>query len=197
MGAVGHWGRQVNMGVDLDHLLRLRLAVARVGEMDLAKWWNTSGQLGSLGSAVLQRGFRRTHHFAQARSVFAVAAHRCREVYDPPGTVSLWNLPAEVEDDFDLRWEYWLDDARAWAGFFNQLESCSPSLEAELLRFQLVTDSDLERGRKLRRSAEQRAIAVPGVFSGSNEDVTTLALAFARGETGALAVPYQASAGDR
>lgn len=187
----------MNMGVDLDHLLRLRVAVARVGEMDLAKWWNTSGQLGPLGASVVQRGFRRTHHFAQACSVFAVASHRCREVYDPPGTVTLWNLPAEVEDDFDLRWEYWLDDAHTWTGFFNQLESCSPSLEVELLRLQLVTDGDVQRGRTLRRSAEQRAVAVPGVFSGSTEDVTTLALAFARGETGALAVPYQISAGER
>jgi hypothetical protein len=183
--------------MDLDHLLKLRLAVARVGEMDLAKWWNTAGQLGPLGASVLSRGFRRTHHFAQARSVFAVAAHRCREVYEPPGTVNLWNLPAEAEDDFELRWEYWLDDAGAWAGFFDQLESCSASLESELLRLQLVTDEDLERGRKLRRSAQQRAVAVPGVFTGATEDVTTLALAFARGETGSLAVPYQASAGDR
>jgi hypothetical protein len=62
--------------IDLDHLLKLRLVVARFGEMDLAKWWNTKGQLGRLGTAALRRGFPRTHRFAQARSVFAVAAHR-------------------------------------------------------------------------------------------------------------------------
>ena len=27
--------------VDFDRLLKLRLVVARFGEMDLAKWWNT------------------------------------------------------------------------------------------------------------------------------------------------------------
>ena len=27
--------------LDLDRLLRLRLVVARHGEMDLAEWWNT------------------------------------------------------------------------------------------------------------------------------------------------------------
>jgi hypothetical protein len=37
--------------------MKLRLVVARVGEMDLARWWNTQGQLGALGSSVLQRGF--------------------------------------------------------------------------------------------------------------------------------------------
>src|SRR5690606_20374817 len=50
--------------IDLDHLLKLRLIVARFGEMDLAKWWNTRGQLGRLGTAALRRGFPRTHRFA-------------------------------------------------------------------------------------------------------------------------------------
>ena len=27
--------------IDFDRLLKLRLVVARFGEMDLAKWWNT------------------------------------------------------------------------------------------------------------------------------------------------------------
>jgi hypothetical protein len=163
--------------------------------MDLARWWNTNGQLGALGTSVVKRGFRRTHYFAQARSVFAVAAHRCGEVYDPPGTVTLWNLPAEMEDGIDLRWEEWLDDAPSWTGFFEHLESSSADLESELLRAQLITDADVDRVRKLRRAAEQRAVPVPGVFSGSTADVTTLALAFARGEAGNLAVPYQLSDG--
>lgn len=171
--------------------MKLRLVVARVGEMDLARWWNTHGQLGPIGTSVLRRGFRRTHHFAQARSVFAVAAHRCRMVYDRPGTVTLWSLPAEMEDEFDLRWEEWLDDMPAWGGLFEQLESCSADLETELLRLQLVTDADVERVRKLRRSAEQRAVPVPEEFSGSTEDLIVLALAFARGEVANLAVPYQ------
>jgi hypothetical protein len=161
--------------------------------MDLARWWNTNGQLGPLGSTVVRRGFRRTHYFAQARSVFAVAAHRCREVYDLPGTVTLWNLPAEMEDEIELRWEEWLDDAATWAGFFQHLASCSANLETELLRAELVTGEDIERIRKLRRGAEQRAVPVPGEFSSSTADVTTLALAFARGEIGNLAVPYQSS----
>jgi hypothetical protein len=42
----------------------------------------------------------------------------------------------------------------------------------------------------LRRSAEGRAVALPGLFSGAAEDVVLLALGFARGEPAALAVPY-------
>jgi len=45
--------------LDLDRLLKLRLVVARFGEMDLAKWWNTKSQLGPLGAAALRRGFAR------------------------------------------------------------------------------------------------------------------------------------------
>jgi hypothetical protein len=179
------------MDLDLDRLLRLRLIVARFGEMDLAKWWNTKGQLGRLGAAALRRGFPRTHHFAQARSVFAVAAHRCTEVFDPPGSVTLWRLPEAVEEAFDARWEHWLDNAGEWTAYFEKIESISGSDHTEILRaFQLVESRDLEAYNKLRRSAEGRAVPLPGIFSGSDADVTLLALGFARGEPSALAVPY-------
>src|SRR5690349_19878580 len=107
--------------IDLDRLLKLRLVVARFGEMDIARWWNTGGQLGRLGAAALARGFPRTHRFAQARSVFAVAAHRCAEVFDPPGCVTLWRLPESIEEAFDARWEHWLDHASDWERFFASL----------------------------------------------------------------------------
>src|SRR4051812_16655081 len=109
--------------LDLERLFKLRLVVARTGEMDLARWWNTKGQLGRMGASVLRRGFPRTHHFAQARSVFAVAAHRCAELFDPPGCVTLWRLPEAVEEAFDARWEDWLDNAAEWAPFFAKLET--------------------------------------------------------------------------
>lgn len=177
--------------LDLDRLLKLRLVVARFGEMDLAKWWNTKGQLGRLGALALRRGFPRTHRFAQARSVFAVAAHRCAEVFDPPGCVTLWRLPEAVEEAFDARWEHWLDNAGAWTNFFKKLESLSGSDLAELLRaFELVEERDIEAYSKLRRSAEGRAVPLPGVFSGTDADVALLALGFARGEPSTLAVPY-------
>ena len=35
--------------LDFDRLLKLRLVVARHGEMDMARWWNTQGMLGLIG----------------------------------------------------------------------------------------------------------------------------------------------------
>jgi hypothetical protein len=180
--------------IDLDLLLKLRLVVARVGEMDLAGWWNTNGQLGATGTAVVRRGFRRTHHFAQSRAVFAVAAHRCSEVYDAPGSVTLWRLPPSLEDEFERRWEHWLDDAQAWAPFFDVLADCSVDLEAELTKLELVTSDDRAASARLRRSAEQRAVQIPGEFDATDAAVRLLALGFARGEPGNLAVPIQAAA---
>lgn len=184
------------MRMDLDRLLKLRLVVARVGEMDLAKWWNTSGQLGPLGASVLRRGFPRTHHFAQARSVFAVATQRCREVYDPPRSVTLWDLPADVEDEFELAWERWIDDAARWSPLFAELHSCSSDLEAALLRFGLVTEAHIASVGRLRRSAELRAVQLPGEFTGSDDDISLLALAFARGEVSSLSLPHQSWGGN-
>lgn len=183
---------QAGASVDLDRLLRLRLVVARFGEMDVARWWNTKGQLGRLGTATLRRGFPRTHYFAQARSVFAVAGHRCREIFEPPGCVSLWHLTEVIEDEFDARWDHFIDHAVDWEPFFQQLQGVSGSDLLHILRSsELVTEHDLNGYARLRRSAEGRAVQLSGLFSGSADDIALLALGFARGEVGRLAVPYQ------
>jgi hypothetical protein len=177
--------------IDLDRLLKLRLVVARFGEMDLAKWWNTKGQLGRHGSAALRRGFPRTHHFAQARSVFAVAAQRCSEVFDPPECITLWKLPESIEEEFDARWEYWLDNSTSWVPFFQKLENLQElDLIAALRSLEVAGRRDVEGSAKLRRSAEGRAVMLPDIFSGSDDEIALLALGFAKGEVGSLAVPY-------
>lgn len=177
--------------VSLDRLLKLRLVVARFGEMDGARWWNTKAQLGKLGAAALRRGFPRTHRFAQARSVFAVAAHRCAEVFNPPNCVTLWRLPDSIEEEFDARWEQWLDNAAEWTAYFEKLETLPASdLTSVLKGFDLVSDVDVQAAAKLRRSAEGRAVALPGLFSAAESDVALLALGFACCEPAALAVPY-------
>jgi len=180
-----------NRKMDFDRLLKLRLVVARVGEMDLAKWWNTRGQLSRLGSAALRRGFPRTHYFAQARSAFAVAGFRCREVFDPPQSVNLWRLPEAIEEEFETHWERWLDQADHWKPMFLGLEALKDTdLKGALQSFDLITDEDSERFSRLRRSAEGRAVPLPAPFTATDHDIALLALGFARGDTGTLAVPY-------
>ena len=177
--------------IDFDRLLKLRLVVARVGEMDLAKWWNTRGQLSRLGTAAVRRGFPRTHYFAQARSVFAVAGYRCREVFDPPQCVTLWQLPEAMEEEFEAHWERWLDQPGEWKPIFQQLEGLKETdLKAVLQSFDLINEEDSERFSRLRRSAEGRAVPLPAPFAATNSDIASLALGFARSELGALAVPY-------
>jgi hypothetical protein len=181
---------------DLDRLLKLRVVVARVGEMDRAQWWNTKGQLGPLGASALRRGLPRTHHFAQARSVIAVAAHRCAEVFDPPGSVTLWRLPSDIEDAFDARWEHWLDTANDWSAFFDDVAALDGSdIVAALQALGLIDGVDIADIEGLKTSAEGRAVPISAPFGGTDAEVKLLALGFARGGIGALAVPYARVAG--
>ncbi len=177
--------------IDLERLLRLRVVVARIGEMDRAQWWNTRGQLGPLGKSALSRGMPRTHYFAQARSVFAVAAHRCAELFDPPRSFTLWRLPQDIEEAFDARWENWLDASSDWAEFFEQVATIDGTDVAHALKsFQLVDDADLTALANLSTSAEGRAVPLPMPFAATDANVTLLALGFARGRVGAPAIPY-------
>ncbi|MCK8602713.1 BrxE family protein [Desulfoferrobacter suflitae] len=104
------------VGIDFTRLFKLHLTVARYGEMDVAKWWNTRGILGRYGTIAISRGFPRTHRFARARIAFAVARSRCEEVFNPPGCMTLWSLPAPVEDQFESQWQDWLDDIFPYLG---------------------------------------------------------------------------------
>lgn len=177
--------------IDYERLLMLRLAVARHGEMDAAGWWNIKGILGRHGSLALKRGFPSTHYFAQARIAFAVARSRCHELFDPPGCMTLWSLPAEVEDQFEEHWQDWLDQGERWSPFFETLAGVGRrELLAELADLGLVDQSHLEAVSKLRRSAEGRSVPLPGVHQPSDEVLTLLAAGFAKGERGSPAIPY-------
>ena len=177
--------------IDLERLFKLRLVVARMGEMDRAGWWNTKGQLGPLGALAVARGLPRSHNFAQARSVFAVAAHRCAEIFDLPNSWTLWRLPRDTEEAFDARWEHWVDNAQDWAATFETIAKLEGNdLRAALQTMNLVQDADLAALSALRTSAEGRAVALAMPFAGTARDVTLLAIGFALGRPGALAVPY-------
>jgi hypothetical protein len=183
--------------IDLERLMKLRLVVARFGEMDAARWWNTgnaerrSAMLGRAGGLLMSRGFPKTHRFAQARLVFAVAKARCAEVFDPPGSLTLWSLPAEIEEQFDARWASWLSEPQGWDEVFRRLEPTpSPDLLALMRDLGLIEPLQAEAVEKLRRSAEGRAVLLPEVVNVDDEVVTLLAAGFSRGEPGKPAIPY-------
>lgn len=176
--------------LDLERLLKLRLVVARYGEMDRAGWWNTNGMLGRLGAITLERGLPRTHRFAQARVVFNVARSRCEELFDAPGSVTLWRLPAEIEDQFDEHWQAWLGKGDPWNAFIDGLAAEAGDLLSELRNRDLLPDAQAETIQTLRRSAEGRAVPLPGKHTIDNDLITLLAAGFAKGEQGAPAIPY-------
>ncbi len=176
--------------IDLDRLLKLRLVVARAGEMDLQAWWNTKGALGRLGRSVYQRGFPRTAPFAQARTVFAVARARTRELWSPPGCATLWNLPPQVEDSFDDQWQRWLDESDVWAPFFESLQGLRGELLDELVSLDVLTATEATQARELKRSVDGRAVLLPGMRQIDDETLGLLAAGFFRGERGSPAVPY-------
>lgn len=177
--------------VNFDLLLKLRLVVARYGEMDLARWWNTREVLGRRGAVLFKRGFPTTHYFAQARAAFAVARSRCNELFSPHGCMTLWNPPPNVEDQFEECWQNWLDEVHSWKPFFEKLSDIqAKDLFQELSRFQLVDQSHVTAVSKLRRSAEGRAVPLPGIHVVNDEVLTLLAAGFTLGEPGSPSIPY-------
>lgn len=177
--------------LNLDLLLKLRLVVARHGEMDGARWWSTNGALGSKGALLLNRGFPKTHRFAQARLVFEVARARSEERFaNVPGCFTLWNLPATIEGEFDAQWASWLDDSDSWSDFFDGLHELGDDLLDALRDRGLIEPHHEKLVSGMRRSAEGRSVPLSGVLSADTKTVTLLAAAFSRGEVGKPAIPY-------
>lgn len=178
--------------VDFDRLLKLRVVVARIGEMDNARWWNTNGQLGALGATVLARNFPRSHRFAAAKSVFTVARARCNDLFEPPRSMTLWNLPAVIEDQFDARWEAWVDQRSEWEPFFQEVAELKgvTGVISPLRGLKLIRAGDEEVISKLKRSAEGRALQLNGSYKPNDDVIRLLALGFARSEPGSPAIPY-------
>ena len=177
--------------VNFNRLLKLRLIVARHGEMDGACWWNTDGVLGRKGSLLMGRGFSKTHYFAQARLVFEVARARSVERFPVvPGCITLWSLPARVEDEFDAQWAKWLDDDTAWVEFFTGLQHQDADLLTVLRQHRLLDSAHDDQVSRMRRSAENRSVLLSGTHRLDDDTVTLLAAGFSRGEPSKPAIPY-------
>ncbi|MBF0372587.1 MAG: BrxE family protein [Alphaproteobacteria bacterium] len=173
--------------LDFAHVLRLRLAVARYGESDGARWWNTQ-LLGAFGGQVMARNFPRTHRFARARALFEIAAERCRSFYNPPNAVTLFTLPPDLEDLFDQAWAARFDEAEAWLPLFEALEPV-PADPWRALRLVGVAADGLEKAvASLREDASGRGLALPARPL-DEAAMTLLAAAFVRAVPG-LRIPY-------
>lgn len=181
----------LNHPIDATLLMKLRLVVARHGEMDGAGWWNTRGVLGRIGKAGLSRGLPTTHYFAQARVAFAVAAARCEEVFSPPACHTLWSLPPSVEEIVESQWQTWCRSAAGWEPFFVKLaEANSGELLDRLVELQLVDQTIRLTVASLKVSAQGKAVQLPGIGNPDVESIRLLAATFARGSKGQLTVPY-------
>jgi hypothetical protein len=181
----------LNSLLNLDRLLKLRLVVAKHGEMDGARWWNTNGVLGRKGALLMSRGFPKTHQFAQARLVFEVARARSAERFHAvPGCITLWNLPAKIEDEFDAKWADWLDDGASWSAFFIDLQHQDDDLLVALRAHNLLDSDHEDQVSRMRRSAEGRSVPISGIRHVDDETVTLLAAGFSRGEAAKPAIPY-------
>ena len=178
--------------LDLAHLYKLRVAVGRFGEMDTARWWNTQEVLGPRGETVYRRGLPKTHFFAQARVVLTVAARRSAEVYrHRPGEITLWEFSAARERALDRAVQDWQDRAAEWDLFFRAIQACDGTdLLGWLEALDLINGAVAAEARTLRRSADGRAVLLPGALSEGDTTVRLLAAAFFRGEPQRLAVPY-------
>lgn len=177
--------------IDIEHLFRLRLVIARLGERDNAGWWNTSGALGPTGAFVYRRGFPATTSFAQARVVFAVAAARCHEVFQAPSCYTLWHLPAEIEDLFEDRWQQWLDEPAHWQALFDTVAALSGADAAgALMQLGLITEYDLAAARQRTLMPEARSVKLAEVAEITMQTISLLAAGFAHATSGKLVVPY-------
>jgi len=176
----------------LDQLLKLRMAVGRYGEMDQAGWWNTKGLLGSAGDTLLSRGFPRTHALIQARTVFTVADARCTSLLSVPNGVTLWRLPAELEDQFQARWSYWLSNSSEWEAFLRQVSETllDKGLLSGLMSLNLITEGHKQAAEKAAMQRKDNYVSI-GVFEHIDEEViANLAASFAAGTPKDLVVPF-------
>jgi len=187
------------MNLQVAHLFKCRVVIARVGEMDQAGagWWNTTGLLGTVGVAALRRNFPHTHWFAQARAVIAVASSRCSEVFPlPKGCVSLWHLRPEIDAALSEAWPQWLSDETTWRPFFEAVAMLPGASASEALqRLELAGLTEVSATESLKRSHEAKALLVPTREPLDNIAVTQLALGFSHAEPGKLTVPYMRLSG--
>jgi hypothetical protein len=176
---------------NIENIAKLRLVVARCGEMDRSKWWNTKGLLGHVGELAISRGLPKTHIFARARAAFAVASARSDEVFNPPDSYTLWRLPVEIEDRIEDAWSTWLENPEPWRVFLDAVDSESQhGVLQTLTKLGLLSDHIVDRIARLRRADDLRSVPIKPAGESTDDLVATLAAAHHSSEPGKLAVPF-------
>jgi len=138
----------------------------------------------------MSRGFPKTHWFTQARLVFEVARARSAERFPSvPGCITLWNLPAQLEDKFEARWADWLESSE-WPEFFINLQQPEGDLLEMLRNLNLLSQDQQNEVGRMRRSAEGRSVPLSGFRKVDDNTITLLAAGYACGEEGTPAIPY-------
>jgi hypothetical protein len=172
-------------------LFSLRLAVARQGEMDRSKWWNSKGLLSRVGELAVSRGFPKSHVFARARAAFVIASARSEEVFNPPGAYTLWRLPVEIEDRFEDAWAEWLESPSEWKELLERIdEASSANLASRLAGLELVSEKTIGRAKGLRRADDLKSVPLRVDGETVVEAIELLAIAHDSSEPGKLAVPF-------
>lgn len=174
--------------LDFKLLFKLRLVVARFGEMDKAGWWNTKEVLGPTGRIVYQRGFPRTHHFTRARVVFTVARERTQQLLKRPAALTLWRLTPTIDDQFEARWHDWLNETSEWQPFFDKVEALGrEDLPTILGALELVSATVLDAAAQL--GHKDGAAQISGATI-TTTTIESLAAAYCLGKPGRPVVPF-------
>lgn len=169
----------------------LRMAVARQGEMDRSKWWNTKGLLSRVGELAISRGFPKSHVFARCRAAFAVASSRSDEVFNPPDSYTLWRLPVEIEDQLEDAWAGWLESPDEWKDLLGRIDAVGGNdLVSVLTSLELVSEKSANRAEGLRRADDLKSVPIKLSDDTVNEAIEILAAAHNCSELGKLAVPF-------
>lgn len=174
-----------------EQVTKLRIVVARFGEMDRNKWWNTKGLLSSIGEMAISRGLPKTHVFARCRSAFAVASARSDEVFNPPNSFTLWRLPVEIEDKIEDEWATWIGNPEPWDKFIKEVDGQSKGAVADVIaQLGLASEVTLESLPTFKRASDFRSVPIKAGEASASGVVELLARAHISSEPGKLAVPF-------
>jgi len=179
------------LDIDVKKIAALRMAIARFGEMDRVKLWNTKGLLSNVGELALSRGFPKSHVFARSRAAFAVASSRSEEVFNPPDSYTLWRLPVEIEDQLEDAWAEWLESPDEWKELLEKIDKeMGDELVPVLTNLGLISEKSMKRDKGLRRADDLRSVPIKLNGETAMEAIELLAVAHGCSDPGKLAVPF-------